>query len=96
MKIIITESQYDLIRRLETITPIVIETLSWNDPCEYSRFEQYNRIVINEVISNMIARYQLEKSFRTIKEVDDFRTNVMNPLFGKMIKDHYDSFNDLC
>ena len=96
MKIIITESQYDLIRRLETITPILSEILLRNDPCEYSRFEQYNRIVINEVISNMIARYQLEKSFKTIKEVDDFRTNVMNPLFGKMIKDHYDSFDSIC
>lgn len=87
MNYIITESQQSLIRRMKSIEDEIHVSLEENDPCEYSRFEQYMRIVINEAISNVISDENVY--FNNSKEIFDFRDKI-TPLFEEQIRDYYD------
>lgn len=93
MKIIITESQHNLIRRISQIEDKINPSLMRNDPCEYSRYEQYRRIVINDAISMMTEDgNQNLHSFNnlSINDVFNFRDQLI-PLFDEKIRDHYDN-----
>jgi hypothetical protein len=96
MRIIITESQHSLLRRLDLFGTYLDESLFYNDPCEYSRYEQYKRVVINETLGVIIAREQLNNVFNRIDDVDNFRDNILIPLFEDRIKEHYHSFDGKC
>jgi len=72
------------------------ESLFYNDPCEYSRYSQYKRVVINETLGVIIAREQLTNVFKTTEDVDNFRDNVLMPMFDDRIRKHYDSFEGKC
>jgi hypothetical protein len=44
----------------------------------------------------ILTREQLNNVFKTIDEVDDFRDNVLIPMFDGRIREHYDSFEEIC
>ena len=96
MKIIISESQHRLLRRMGLYGEYLRECLYWNDPCEYSRYYQYRRIVINESLARLVTSEQLLNVFKTVLEIDAFKENVLIPLFDDLIKNYYDSFQDKC
>jgi hypothetical protein len=96
MKIIITESQNDLLRRLGVINNILDEIIKSHDPCEYSRYEQYKRIVANQTIDTFIFRENLWLSIKTPQEYNEFKSDIFFPYFEEKIKEYYDSFDDKC
>ena len=96
MKIIISESQHSLLRRMDLFETYLEEILPFNDPCEYVHYNQYRRVIFNEALGMILAREQLYNVFNTIDDVDNFRDNVLIPLFDGRIREHYDSFQDKC
>lgn len=96
MKIIITESQYILLRRLEMFIPALYEVFDFTDPCEYSRYEQYKRTVVTQTLGYVISRERLHDSFSSVREMDDFRDNVLGPFLEDTIREHYDYYEDIC
>ena len=93
MKIIITESQHSFIRRMELIDSAIDRALYVNDPCEYSRFEQYQRIVLNMALEEVIHSEKMAVSHP--KETFEFRDNIMS-LFYDKIRAYYDLFEEDC
>ena len=64
-----------------------------NDACEYSRYEQYRRVVINDAISMMTQDEDGNShSFDNLSANDlfNFRDQLI-PLFDEKIRDHYDN-----
>jgi hypothetical protein len=96
MKILITESQYSLLRRLDLFIPVVQEVMLYEDPCEYSRFEQYKRIVIRSSLGIMMNREKLSYYFPTTRSFNEFRENTLPPFLHDQIKEYYDSFEGKC
>jgi len=96
MKILLTENQHTLIRRVGKVSEKIDESLKDNDPCEYSRYEQYIRTVINGAISMMVHDEGLEgHPFDKLNANDffNFRDKLI-PLFSEKIKNYYDQFDD--
>jgi hypothetical protein len=93
MKIIITESQHSFIRRMELIDSAIDRALYVNDPCEYSRFEQYQRIVLNMAIEDVVYSENMLSS--PPKERIEFKDNII-PLFYDKIRAYYDLFEEDC
>ena len=85
MKIVITESQRNLLRRIGLIKEAVHLALQKSDPCEYSRFNQYKRIVMNDSISSVIETSQTEF---TLSELIKFRDEIL-PMFEDEIRGYY-------
>ena len=96
MKIIITESQHSLLRRMNLFGTYLEEILPFNDPCDYVHYKQYRRVVIHETLGMFLDREQLSNVFKTIDDVDNFRDNVLIPMFDGRIREHYDSFEEIC
>ena len=96
MKIIITESQYTLLRRLDLFIPVLQEVMLSEDPCEYSRFEQYKRFVIQESLGVMFRKMEPGFYFPTIISYNEFRENILFPFLHDQIKEYYDSFEGKC
>lgn len=95
MKILITENQRSLIRRISLVGDKINPSLMRNDPCEYSRYEQYRRIVVNDAISMMTQdEDQNSHSFDNLSANDlfNFRDQLI-PLFDEKIRDHYDNID---
>jgi hypothetical protein len=93
MKILITETHHNLIRRIGRVENKIGTSLMENDPCEYSRYEQYRRVVINNAILMMTHdEDQTSHSFDNLSASDifNFRDRII-PLFDEKIRDHYDS-----
>lgn len=93
MKILITENQRSLIRRISLVGDKINPSLMRNDPCEYSRYEQYRRIVVNDAISMMTQDEDGNShSFDNLSANDlfNFRDQLI-PLFDEKIRDHYDN-----
>lgn len=93
MKILITENQRSLIRRISLVEDKINPSLMRNDPCEYSRYEQYRRVVVNDAISMMTQdEDQTSHSFDNLSANDlfNFRDQLI-PLFDEKIRDHYDN-----
>ena len=96
MKILITESQRSLIRRISQVGDKIGVSLMRNDVCEYSRYEQYRRVVINDAISMMTNdEEQGRYSFHNLSASDiiNFRDQLI-PLFDERIRNHYDKYGD--
>lgn len=96
MKILITESQRSLIRRISRVEDKIGVSLMRNDACEYSRYEQYRRVVINDAISMMTHdEDQGRYSFHNLSASDifNFRDQLI-PLFDERIRNHYDKYGD--
>jgi hypothetical protein len=93
---IIKESDHTLLRRLGSFRDILEESLQFNDPCEYSRYEQYKRTVISYAVGIILVREKIKSPFKSVKQFDNFRDNVLYPLFEDRIKEHYHSFDGKC
>lgn len=90
MKIIITESQRDLIRRIGLIKKSVEEALLNNDPCEYSRFNQYKKFVMNDAISSVVENDNVEF---TLSKLITFRDQIIH-MFENQIREYYDKYGE--
>ena len=96
MKIVLNENQYILVRRIGRVEDKIGTSLMENDPCEYSRYEQYRRVVINDAISMMTHdEDQTSHSFDNLSASDifNFRDQII-PLFDEKIKNHYEKYGD--
>ena len=95
MKILLNENQHNLIRRIGLVEDVIGTSLMENDPCEYSRYEQYRRVVINDAISMMFQKEdQTSHSFDNLSANDifNFRDQII-PLFDEKIRNHYDNID---
>ena len=96
MKIVLNENQHILVRRIGRVEDKIGTSLMENDPCEYSRYEQYRRVVINDAISMMTHdEDQTSHSFDNLSASDifNFRDQII-PLFDEKIKNHYEKYGD--
>ena len=96
MKILITENQRSLIRRISRVGDKIGLSLMRNNVCEYSRYEQYRRVVINDAISMMThdeeeGRYPFYNL--SANDLFNFRDQII-PLFDEKIRNHYDKYGD--
>jgi len=95
MKILLNENQHNLIRRIGRVEDVIGTSLMENDPCEYSRYEQYRRVVINDAISMMFQKEdQTSHSFDNLSANDifNFRDQII-PLFDEKIRNHYNNID---
>ncbi len=96
MKILLNENQHNLVRRIGRVEDKIGLSLMRNDACEYSRYEQYRRVVINDAISMMTHDEDRSTySFDNLSASDlfNFRDQLI-PLFDERIRNHYDKYGD--
>jgi len=81
-----------ILRRLTKFESELEITLRESDPCEYSRFKQYNRDVVGTTFRDFIDDENLE-----LWDPDDFfstRDFLVNT-FEKKVREHYDAYGEI-
>lgn len=96
MKIIITESQHILKRRLEMFVPVVYQVMRREDPCNYGNFERYKINMLFETIYIINKREGFLKEFPSDRSYKDFMENILSPFLHDIIKEYYDSCVGKC
>jgi|688.fasta_scaffold24923_15 hypothetical protein len=81
-----------ILRRLTKFESELEITLRESDPCEYSRFKQYNRDVVGTTFRDFIDDENLE----LWEPVDFFNTrDFLVNTFEKKVREHYDAYSEM-
>jgi hypothetical protein len=81
-----------ILRRLTKFESELEITLRESDPCEYSRFKQYNRDVVGTTFRDFIDDENLE----LWEPVDFFNTrDFLVSTFEKKVREHYDAYGEM-
>ena len=81
-----------ILRRLTKFESELEITLRESDPCEYSRFKQYNRDVVGTTFRDFIDDENLE----LWEPVDFFNTrDFLVSTFEKKVREHYDAYSEI-
>ena len=77
---------------MEIFSTTLDEILDWHDPCDYKKFSDYKTTITNNLIGVILGREQILVSdvFEEMGSADEFKNNVLYPLFEKRIKYYYD------
>ena len=81
-----------ILRRLTKFEKELEITLRESDPCEYSRFKQYNR----EMITTTLREFVVDENLN-LWDPDDFFTtrDFLRNTFEKKVREHYDAYGEI-